>query len=489
MMVVGRICVAPLAMSLMLGFSSLISQGADPGSCEGEVCSASGEPGLSALLQVNKPAVEKLVVKAVTPKKYSKADLLRLTLLTVQKGNDTSLAAANSKTQHLGFMAQTPDLTASGAASSLDEAGYQSVASMCCPMEAYAFGARVVFQLGFEICNTGDLAGVMAWFYCDKQERTYDELVTALLKNSKPFWGQTYGVNCAFLAYPGQCVEKDEDCPSWLGVDNPNAPIIGTRGTCCYPSAATAFVFSGAEVTSNNLGGNGPNTGDAPELRYSGAGEKNGRKFDLVVTADSYYKGGTGNGINGLFGQIGLFAGRSVDLTFSLEDSASGDPVVLDEFYFSFLDLDEEITRIRERVFVRYHDATGPVDRVLYPINDLTEVELPDGRTRYESTVTAGPWNNPTDPNNLGVVQNPNQNMGPLYPKSSDQRKEALMFIYRQTSSWKLTIEVTHTEGEPHGRNFLFGGTSALMDICPRKTEPETVTTDAATTPPPVAVE
>lgn len=107
-----------------------------------------------------------------------------------------------------------------------------------------------------------------------------------------------------------------------------------------------------------------------------------------------------------MFGVVVVWAGTSADLTFKIQDSATKAPVVLDEFYFSILDIDSEQIRIRERVYATY----GPhlVDRVLEPSDRaMTEVGLDDGRTVYESTVTSGAWNNPTDPMVLGVATNP----------------------------------------------------------------------------------
>jgi len=354
----------------------------------------------------------------------------------------------------------------SGASAPLTEAGYASVASMCCPMEARVYAQRLVSHLGLDVCDHGELNGVMGWFFCEKQNRTLEELTNEIYYAS--------GGTCAWLAAAGQCripYEKHESCPNQENVFDPSN-IIGTRGTCCFPSASTALVFAGATVISNNLGGKGPNFGDPQELRYTGVGTKNGQLLDLVVTVDkpSTYtppSHGANNGLSGMFGVVVVWAGTSADLTFKIQDSATKAPVVLDEFYFSILDIDSEQIRIRERVYATY----GPhlVDRVLEPSDRaMTEVGLDDGRTVYESTVTSGAWNNPTDPMVLGVATNPS-NFG---THSVNQRKQALMFIYRKTSTWQLTFEATLRDGVPHGRNFIFGGTSAIIDICPQKQDP-----------------
>ena len=63
--------------------------------------------------------------------------------------------------------------------------------------------------------------------------------------------------------------------------------------------------FYSAELSHNNLGGYGPDTGDE-NLRFAGvATTDDGRTLDLVVTADSGYEPSNTamNKINGLFAQ------------------------------------------------------------------------------------------------------------------------------------------------------------------------------------------
>lgn len=96
----------------------------------------------------------------------------------------------------------------------------------------------------------------------------------------------------------------------------------------------------------NNLGGSGPNLGQAKEIRYSNVGTFGDDPFDLVVTVaggrDSSYTAKTpsDNGKNGDFGQINLKNGETVDLNFEIQD-VDGHPLNLKSFYFSFFDLDQ----------------------------------------------------------------------------------------------------------------------------------------------------
>ena len=72
------------------------------------------------------------------------------------------------------------------------------------------------------------------------------------------------------------------------------------------------LTFSGATVSQNNLGGNGPDSG-AEEMRFGDIGTTpDGESIDLVVTADSGYevKNSDNNKIvNDEFGTINQLAG------------------------------------------------------------------------------------------------------------------------------------------------------------------------------------
>ena len=77
----------------------------------------------------------------------------------------------------------------------------------------------------------------------------------------------------------------------------------------------------------NNLGGVGPDTAAAEEVRYGGVGVYDGASFDLVVSAtspvarlaDQYTDGYSG--CNEQIGMIAIQSGTYVDLRFRFEDS------------------------------------------------------------------------------------------------------------------------------------------------------------------------
>jgi len=91
----------------------------------------------------------------------------------------------------------------------------------------------------------------------------------------------------------------------------------------------------------NNLDGQGPGTG-ASEIRYGGAGEYDGRQFDVVATSVGSYSGRPArNGCtNGEFGMLTVATGTSVVVRFELRDSLTDALVTPTAFPLSLLDLD-----------------------------------------------------------------------------------------------------------------------------------------------------
>merc|ERR1711959_340937 len=135
---------------------------------------------------------------------------------------------------------------------------------------------------------------------------------------------------------------------------SPTTNLLSTDPARC--SNVMDWNFFNAEVTENNLGGVGPDTG-AKEIRYTGVA--NG--MDLVLTTDDDYAvnpkvnayeidgdtkmldGAGNNGINGKFGQVNVKGNTAVKLTFTLMESGSNIPadVAPDQtVFFSVYDLD-----------------------------------------------------------------------------------------------------------------------------------------------------
>lgn len=127
-------------------------------------------------------------------------------------------------------------------------------------------------------------------------------------------------------------------------VSNPEAKCV-VKSDLCEPCdiCASATSVDLSNVVQNNLGGLGPGTGE-PEIRYKNAMDVDGRKIDVVLTAESPYKspkpnknGNTGDG----FGRLLLWPKASTDFKFVFQDAATGEPVAVKDVALTFYDLDE----------------------------------------------------------------------------------------------------------------------------------------------------
>lgn len=230
----------------------------------------------------------------------------------------------------------------------------------------------------------------------------------------------------------------------------------------CDPSKALDLDFTKSSTTgNNNLGGQGPDLSAPKALTLKSiAKTKAGASVDLVVTAKGNYTPAEGvqNGIKYGRGQINLQSGSFVELVFQFKDSATKAAVTLPEFYFTILDIDQSDARHRERFYVEGFSHLLKED-----VNDFETELLPDGRTLIKSQQTGDSWDDPTDPSALTVITNPGD------PDSTaDQRKRAAMLVFRDTSEFTITFEVTQKTGtNTADRNFMFAGKSSLIDLCP----------------------
>merc|ERR1719265_2461145 len=129
-----------------------------------------------------------------------------------------------------------------------------------------------------------------------------------------------------------------------------DAPTTSTTtGVVCpeleveYPDLVEVDLNLG-EVTQSNLGGAGPDSGEA-ELYYKNAAvHKAGSDvaYDLKVTVigDSYTANNVdNNGQNGYYGQINVLCNTSVDLKFQFIDQKTGEPAAI-QTVISWFDTD-----------------------------------------------------------------------------------------------------------------------------------------------------
>jgi len=153
------------------------------------------------------------------------------------------------------------------------------------------------------------------------------------------------------------CVSSDPDAQqnavagTELGamIMDPVATCIVNQAACkpCDICSASKLVDL-SKVVQNNLGGLGPDSG-AEEIRYKNAIDLDGRKLDVVLTAQGEYtspkpskNGNTGTG----FGRFTLKTNTASDFKFSFVDGATGEPVGVKDLALTFYDLDEALINL-----------------------------------------------------------------------------------------------------------------------------------------------
>lgn len=255
--------------------------------------------------------------------------------------------------------------------------------------------------------------------------------------------------------------EKPELCPKPC-----EAAMLPSYGESCV-SRAVKLDFFHSTLAHRNLGGLGPDAGDE-NMRYQNVGNRTVRvgdvlqtmPFDLVVTAtgDYQYHNQGRSGLSGSYGVVNLKAPSATTLTFSFEDSATGEPVVLEAFHFSIFDVDQS-NNAHERMLI------GGFER--YTADPETEVgieDAADGRTLFKSTQLGAGCDNPRDPLQLGEVT--------CRGRTVDQRKRAVTLLFSEKSSFEVSLEATCSARKCGGRNFLFSGSSSLSYTCEEAVRP-----------------
>jgi hypothetical protein len=119
--------------------------------------------------------------------------------------------------------------TITGSSAPLTEAGYASVAQLCCSEEMVAFIKRVVEQLGFEVCHVGGLSGFILWYDCTDDQET--------LESMKQQLDEALTRDCPWLATPGNCKPLPPTCPVFPSATFPPCLAITSTTTTTTPGA------------------------------------------------------------------------------------------------------------------------------------------------------------------------------------------------------------------------------------------------------------
>ena len=201
--------------------------------------------------------------------------------------------------------------------------------------------------------------------------------------------------------------------------------------------------FDHSSVVYSNLGGGGPDLNSPEGLKYTNVASYNGRSIDLTVNAVGDYTAfkADKNGKKGKYAIINMDMGSQATLDFSLTGTDDGQPVAIDAFYFSILDLDEgKRMKLRESVTV-----AGYASSYLTEDTEIKMQTLGNGVVRFDSSMPGTGKDNPKDPELL----------------NERQKNRAATFLFDRAESWRVQLFVGH--GPPSGRNFMFAGKSSVV--------------------------
>jgi len=229
----------------------------------------------------------------------------------------------------------------------------------------------------------------------------------------------------------------------------------GEQGT---PVDLSFDPLAGAKLSINNLGGL-TDPSEPPIMRWENVGQDNGKKIDLVVRVlGPYVHASKSTTRQGLVGKrymgIVMKFGTKVEVIFQFMEHGTDKPMVLKDFFFTVMDIDELFAA---RELMRDSDYDN---FFLWRGNDTNMSMYYDefGRTVFSSEPGAGGrfWDNPGKINKVdppGVVSKKGQKV--------DQRSRLVCFAYKMRSAWRMSFEAPLTQKltgkkADHNRNFVF---------------------------------
>jgi len=404
---------------VLVALSFFVTDATLSGTCNEEGLLSSATPSPQALLQAHRTVNPTSSASFIADAKAELDD-------TAANVREVDHKAPNGQETVQTFAGVNP----SGAAAPLTNEGYLAVADRRCQTEMKQFIERLIFHLNLQICDDPGLAGIVQYHTTPHRPQSFDKLTADLLADSLP--------RCRWLAPKSEtCTRRPADCQKFQGV-------IEDCG--CSRSKAAKLDFSAVSLPTNNLAGLGPGPDTDPkEMRFSAGVSSEGEAFDLVVTAIGSYspKESSKNGHKHGFGIINILGNTSSSFRFSTVEPGTNTPVILSEVHLAIFDLDGIYVKGLESVSSKgYHGyVTDENPSVVVSV-------APDGTASF--TGDPGEVVNPTDPDAL----------------TEEQRRNSIMFFYKDVSSFELAFGAPSTKVTTASRNLFFAFKSSLDGRC-----------------------
>mmetsp|Transcript_47655 Transcript_47655/g.152067 ORF Transcript_47655/g.152067 Transcript_47655/m.152067 type:complete len:359 (-) Transcript_47655:171-1247(-) len=214
------------------------------------------------------------------------------------------------------------------------------------------------------------------------------------------------------------------------------------------------------DKVSSNLGGKGPDTDALPGLIYRGkvlGGAEDGKELELHFNVSSdpaeyHPRSPKENGFQGQYGSINIKANSNVTIEVERFDPESRQHVPLNNFYFTFFDLDQGPNgSASESVTVSHMRKAWLAKK-----SEIKHTRLEDGSIKFEATTEGSGEDNPKNPLDL----------------TRQQFQRAVTVFVENVTKLTVTFAVGHSK-EERPRWFNFRGQPTLL--CAHKRDGSTV--------------
>jgi len=197
-----------------------------------------------------------------------------------------------------------------------------------------------------------------------------------------------------------------------------------------------------SNLTVNNLGGLGPDSGTDHTITYGNVFPEADVKVNLVIAVSGSYrpKNSGRNGRKGSFGVLNVRSGYEAGLRFNLVNAITGAPETVPGFFFSIYDLDTGAT---DGTGVEYVEVSGYRSYKTFETTEVLAEPIDASSGMFYGTTNGYGFDNPKNFVNL----------------TAGQKKRLVSYEFPHTDHFHIGFGATRGKG---GRNLYFRGASAF---------------------------